>query len=90
MAEARRVRRVDDILAFSVGRLTPPKNQSLLLQAFVGCSAAVHQLHLLVVGDGPLHKGLEQEAEQLGLGHKVYFLAVMVKRYEQLYENWLV
>ena len=51
----------------TVGRLSPEKNQSRLLQAF----ALVHEAHpdarLLLLGDGPLMEPLKAEARELGL-----------------------
>lgn len=56
-----------------VGRLHPVKGWDDLLRAFARLPAAVEgqPLRLLVVGDGPLRKELEQLASQLGIADRV-------------------
>jgi glycosyltransferase involved in cell wall biosynthesis len=56
-------------IAGTVGRLAAVKRHSLLLSA----AAALPELHLLIVGDGPLAGPLRAEAEALGLAARVHF-----------------
>lgn len=53
-----------------VGRLTPQKNLTLMLQAF---AAVRGEYRLRIFGDGPLRTELEQQVATLGLAHHVEF-----------------
>lgn len=53
-----------------VGRLVEKKGTALLLHAF----AEVPRGRLAVIGEGPLRRGLERLAAELGLGERVSFL----------------
>jgi len=55
----------------SVGRLTPVKNQKLLIEALVLVRRAVPDAHLAIVGDGELHASLASYAEVHGVGECV-------------------
>lgn len=55
----------------TVGRLVENKNISLLLEAMSRISWT--QLHLVVLGEGPLRERLAKEAEALGLEDRVHF-----------------
>lgn len=68
----------DDILVVgTVGRLTPVKDQQLLLRAAAALRveepALGERLRVLFVGDGPLLKDLQRLAAQLGLTPVVWF-----------------
>jgi sugar transferase (PEP-CTERM/EpsH1 system associated) len=72
-----RWRELDGILvAGTVGRLTPVKDQQLLLQALAhlreGHPELSDRLRLLIVGDGPLYPVLTQMVEQLALQDVVW------------------
>lgn len=54
----------------TVGRLSPQKNQRLLLEAFARLPRG---LRLTIVGDGPLRADLEQLARSLGVSDAVTF-----------------
>ena len=58
----------------TVGRLTPVKNQEMLLRAFAGVRQEVSNAALVVVGGGPLHDGHEALARSLGVEKHVRFL----------------
>lgn len=64
------------VLAGTVGRLTPVKDQQLLLRAVARLREAqplaCQQLRLVIVGDGPLRGDIEQLIEQLGLQEIVW------------------
>lgn len=64
----------DSLIIGTVGRLHPVKDQSQLLHAVRALRTRIPQAVLAIVGDGPLHASLEQEAEGLGLGDTVRFL----------------
>ena len=57
----------------TVARLSPEKNLSLLLQAFVPVARAT-SASLLILGDGPDRSALERLAHSLGIGRHVFFL----------------
>lgn len=70
-----------DVLVGIVGRLTEIKDHALFLKAaalYLGGPArdAGRRVRFLVVGDGHLRAGLEQEAAALGLGDAVAFLGM--------------
>jgi len=57
-------------------RLSEQKGVSYLLQAFKKVSLKFPNTVLLIVGDGPLRKELEDESQSLGLTKKVKFLGI--------------
>lgn len=63
----------DHFVFVAVGRLSPEKNQTMLLDAF----AKVYQQHpeaeLIIVGDGVIRSDLENQAVQLGIADVVLF-----------------
>lgn len=54
----------------NVARLVPQKGHALLLDAF---KVAQIPQRLVIVGEGPLRKELEEKAKKLGLSDRVYF-----------------
>jgi glycosyltransferase involved in cell wall biosynthesis len=56
-----------------VGRLTPPKDHSTFLKAAALILQKAPQTRFLIVGDGPLRKDLELQAQRLGLGKPLVF-----------------
>jgi glycosyltransferase involved in cell wall biosynthesis len=63
-----------EFLWLAVGRLTPQKDYSTLLQAFVG--VADPSARLWIAGRGPQLAGLQQQADGLGISPVVKFLGV--------------
>ena len=57
----------------TVSRLDPVKNQSMMLRAFHQVLRAVPNAYLLVVGDGPERKPLEDVCTQLSISERVRF-----------------
>jgi lipopolysaccharide/colanic/teichoic acid biosynthesis glycosyltransferase len=55
-----------------VGRLVPYKGVDVLLRAMQGLRAAA-----VIVGDGPLRPSLEQQATELGIADRVFFLGTL-------------
>ena len=56
-----------------VGRLTPPKDHSTFLKAATLILKKVPKARFLIVGEGPLRKDLEVQAQKTGLGNAVIF-----------------
>lgn len=56
-----------------IGRLVPIKNPALFLQALARITPHAMGLEGLIVGDGPLRQGLEQDVKRLGLERLVRF-----------------
>ena len=63
----------DDIVVGFVGRLTEIKNVSLLLRTAV-LFRDTPKIRFVIIGDGHLRKGLEQEAAALGADRNTVFL----------------
>lgn len=59
-----------------VARLHPVKDQATLLSAFVKVAAGQRDADLLLAGDGPLRRQLEQQAVDLSLQGRAHFLGV--------------
>jgi glycosyltransferase involved in cell wall biosynthesis len=57
----------------SVASLTPVKDQAMLLRALARVAGRVPDVHLHLVGAGPLRSGLIREAEALGVAPRVTF-----------------
>jgi glycosyltransferase involved in cell wall biosynthesis len=66
----------DDLLIVCVARLHAQKNHTLLLEAFAHGPARLGKAHLVLVGDGPLRRELEERAQQLDVASQVHFLGV--------------
>ena len=62
-------------IVLGLGRLHPNKGWADLLHAFANLPAMIGDvpLHLLMVGDGPLRKELEQLSQQLGIATRVHW-----------------
>ncbi|MCG5053234.1 MAG: GT4 family glycosyltransferase PelF [Myxococcales bacterium] len=60
-----------DLVVGTVGRLVPVKDQACLLEAFA--RTEVPHARLVLVGDGPLRRELEDKAQHLGIGARVVF-----------------
>lgn len=58
----------------TVGRLTPIKDQALLIAAFARLRASLPTAVLVLVGDGPARASLEQCAREAGVAAQVHFL----------------
>ena len=56
-----------------VGRLTPPKDHSTFLKAAALILQKAPQARFLLVGEGPLRKDLELQAQEIGLGNALIF-----------------
>ncbi|HVF25488.1 MAG TPA: glycosyltransferase [Anaerolineales bacterium] len=63
-----------DIVMISVGRLAPEKNWGLLLQATALVVKDYPRFRLVLVGDGPDRRSLEDLAKELGIRKSVTFI----------------
>ena len=57
-----------------VARLAPVKGHAILLKVVEELALRGHDVHLTLIGDGPLRKSLEQLAEVMGISGRVTFL----------------
>ena len=57
----------------TVGRLTEVKRQDVLIRAFAKVCGRINDVHLLLVGDGPLRQELEDLAKSSGVSDRVHF-----------------
>jgi glycosyltransferase involved in cell wall biosynthesis len=60
-------------IVLNVANLNPVKGHKYLIEAFAEVSEKVSNTLLVIVGDGPLRRGLELYARNLGIGDKVMF-----------------
>lgn len=65
-----------DVAIGAVGIFRPVKNFHLLIGAFAMVSMARPNALLLMIGDGPLRAGLEEEARRLGVSDRIRFLGL--------------
>lgn len=61
----------------SVGRLAPEKNQMPLIDAVADLRAKGADVHLMLVGDGPLRSALQRRVEQRGISGAVTFTGAL-------------
>jgi glycosyltransferase involved in cell wall biosynthesis len=65
-----------EIVVGCVARLAPVKGQHVLLPAFARAARRHPGVRLVLVGDGPARRDLEEQAQRLGLDGSVRFLAL--------------
>ena len=58
----------------TAGRLIPEKGVDILLEAFAELATGHDDLRLVILGDGPQHEALQQDAIARGLASRVKFL----------------
>jgi glycosyltransferase involved in cell wall biosynthesis len=63
----------DTVLFGSVGRLADVKNFDGLLKAIAAAQQSPRKFHVVLVGDGPSRKSLEEQLRVLRLGDRVHF-----------------
>jgi glycosyltransferase involved in cell wall biosynthesis len=74
----------DDFVVGYLGRLSQEKGVNYLVDAFSLIRNSTDQLKLLIVGDGPERKSLEQKVKNSGLENLVVFAG-----FQEDIENWL-
>jgi len=62
-----------DLVFGTVARFDPDKALDKLLEAAVFVAESIRHIRILLVGDGPLRKYLEDYAEKLGISDKIIF-----------------
>jgi len=67
---------VEGFVWFAVGRFDPPKDYPNMLQAFVRVVHKHLNTMLLIAGDGPLRKTMENMTRELGVEKHVRFLGI--------------
>lgn len=76
-AEYRKKNNIGDQLVIGhIGNFTNPKNHSYLLKVFKALLSKNENCCLVLIGDGPLRKSIEQEAKELSIDHKTHFLGL--------------
>lgn len=63
----------DQRLLVTVGRLNPAKDQLRLIMAFAALAPAQPDLHLVLIGDGPLRRDLEMTVAELPCAGRIHF-----------------
>lgn len=76
---------VDVLIVGTVGGLRPEKNQLRLVRAFVELAAKSAEVHLLIVGDGPLRGPMQRLLDERGLSERATFVG-SVSEPEQYYQ----
>ena len=66
----------DALVIGTVGRLAEAKGQRYILEALAVLKETFPSIRLLIAGDGPLRKELEDFGEALGIKHNVLFLGM--------------
>lgn len=68
----------DRPIVISVGRISPPKGHSVLLDAFAMVRERVPDAFLVIVGDGKLRDNMEKHARGLGIEEHVRFTGTRI------------
>ena len=63
----------DKFIIGTIGRLVPVKNQALLINAFAELHKTIKDIHLIIVGEGPLEKNLQNLTKSLNISPSVSF-----------------
>jgi len=66
----------DDFVIGTIGRLSPEKNQQLLIEAAKILIPKFPSLKIMIVGDGPLDEELKAKVKEYGLEEKIIFTGV--------------
>ena len=74
-ADREKVRRefglTSELVLGHIGRFSPQKNHTFLLDAFYEVQKRVEDARLLLIGDGPFFDDVRKKAQDLGIAHKV-------------------
>lgn len=68
----------------AIGRLSPEKDHSKLIEAFVAYHSANPGSNLLIIGDGPLRSDLEQQIDTAGAGNFIMLAGQRLNPYPAL------
>lgn len=67
----------DDMAVLYLGRLSKEKSVDFLIKVFAKVSKEIPNAYLLIAGDGPEKKALENLVKKLNLTHKIIFLGLI-------------
>lgn len=70
---------------YAVGRMDENKNHEMLVRAFAALAERYPDYSLVLCGDGPCRKKLENLAEELGLGGRIRFPGIVEDVAERIY-----
>jgi glycosyltransferase involved in cell wall biosynthesis len=65
--------RKEDVLLCVASRLAPKKGLEYLIAAMPAVAGQFPSIHLVLFGEGPMHKALRRQAERLGISDRVHF-----------------
>lgn len=65
---------VDKKVVVSVGRLVHRKGQDILIDSMADISKTITNAHLLLIGEGPYRKHLENRAQKVGVADRITFI----------------
>ena len=68
----------------AVGRLAPEKGFDLLLRSFARVTATHPEMHLLILGEGPLRSDLEARARDLGVADRFHLPGYVANPYQYM------
>jgi colanic acid/amylovoran biosynthesis glycosyltransferase len=78
----------DPIIILSVGRLVDVKGFQYGIEAIAQISNLSHNIHYIIIGDGPLRKQLQQLADQLGIVKNIRFMGEQSQEFvRDAYQN---
>jgi len=66
----------NELVLGHIGRFVSQKNHAFLIKIFASVLKKKPNTTLVLIGDGPLKKGLQTEAKLLNIDHKIKFLGV--------------
>ncbi|SFD07622.1 glycosyltransferase family 1 protein [Algibacter pectinivorans] len=66
----------NELVIGHIGRFVSQKNHAFLIKIFAALLNKQPHATLVLIGDGPLRAGLQTEAKQLKIDHKIQFLGV--------------
>lgn len=72
----------ENVVLIYVGRVAPEKNLSFLINCFYGAVQACPHARLMIVGDGPERKLLEEKSQNMGITEYIKFTGMVP--YEQV------
>ena len=74
-----------------VGRFSPQKNHLFLIDIFYAIQCEIPNSILVLIGDGPLRRVIEEKVQHLNLGNKVFFLGFRkdLYKYYQCFDIFL-
>jgi glycosyltransferase involved in cell wall biosynthesis len=72
----------ENILFVYTGRLGLEKNLDFLIKAFAGVADAIENIHLIIIGSGPVEEALKHQAADTSASNRIHFFGML--DYDQL------